>query len=798
MGPGGIGKTTVAVSVGHILHDDFNGEVNFVDLGSLSNPLLVPSALASVLGLIVPSNDATRALTAFLRDKRVLLVLDSCEHVIETVAVLAESIFQEAPQAHILVTSREALRVEGEYIHQLPPLENLPDGVDLPLQQAVEFSAVRLFVEKVVLGGNRFETLESDAATVSEICRRLDGIPLAIELTAGYVNAFGLQETAALLDSRFRLLWQGRRTAPHRHQTLSATLDWSYDLLSENDRSVLLRLSIFVGVFSFEAARFVAVGAGIDDVQAAASIESLVKKSLLAAEVDKGGTCYRLLDATRAYVSAKLKDGAGFRNVAESHAQYFLGFIGKVDYEVSSVSRAQRYAALGVHLGNVRAALEWSFAEPVVSEISTALAAAAAKLFLELSLLTECRRWTEIAIERNRGATRVISPDLELELQAALGLSLMFTKGNSEEVRAAFARGHELAEQLGDLKNQVRLLGRQHIFLARNGNFRGAREIASRMILIANQWGDPLAIAEAHYAVGVSRHMDGENVAARFDFERALIGATSDLDNKFRFDYDYRTPAKIGLARTFWLLGLQKQAIAYASEAINEAKLSDHPVSQCIALIWAISVFKWNGDYESVELHIEGLLEIADRYSLVPYQAAGRAIRGELLIKRGASHSGIAILREALEDLNASRYKYLDTEFGLSLAEGQFSLGLLEQALDTIDSVIRSTEVNGELVLLPELLRYKAMILSSTHSPDVQACEQYFVRSISLAQEQSALPWELRTSVSFARFLLDQGRAARAQAVLLQVRSRLTQEFISEDVWAADRLLAECAATIVH
>src|SRR3984893_5318931 len=280
VGPGGIGKTTVAVSVGYKLLTEFAGAVQFFDLGPLNDPHLIPGTVASALGLPVQSVDPIPGLIGFLRGKRMLLILDSCEHVIETAAVLAERIFEEAPQVHILATSRESLRVEGEHVHQLSPLESPPDDHGLTAAEALSFPAVQLFVERVAASGHPFKLSDSDAQIVSTICRKLDGIALAIELAAGRVSAYGIQETTAMLDSRLRLLWKGRRTAPPRHQTLNATLDWSYDLLPEVERAVLNRLSVFAGVFTLEAAQAVAAGEDIDRAQVVEALGSLVAKSL--------------------------------------------------------------------------------------------------------------------------------------------------------------------------------------------------------------------------------------------------------------------------------------------------------------------------------------------------------------------------------------------------------------------------------------------------------------------------------------------------------------------------------------
>ena len=276
VGAGGVGKTTVAVAVGHHLHEAFDGAVLFVDLGMLSDPNLASTALASMLGLAVQSRDATPSLIAYLRNKRIFLILDTCEHLIEAIATLASQIFTAAPQVHILATSREALQVEGEHIYRLDPLASPPDDVDFTAAVARTFPAPQLFVERAVASGARLDFNDAEAAIVVGICRRLDGVALAIELAARRVGAYGLQQTAALLDQRLTLLWLGSRTAPPRQKTLHATLDWSYGLLSELERIVLRRLAVFVGHFTLDAALAVVTSTSVDRSLVFGAIDSLV------------------------------------------------------------------------------------------------------------------------------------------------------------------------------------------------------------------------------------------------------------------------------------------------------------------------------------------------------------------------------------------------------------------------------------------------------------------------------------------------------------------------------------------
>ncbi len=474
VGPGGMGKTTVAVWIAHALIDDFAGAVFFVDLGALTDPGLVPTAVASALGFMMQAQDPILSLLTFLGERRVLLVLDNCEHVIDAAAALAERVVSDAPRANILATSREALRVEGEHVHLLYPLDRPLDEVGLTASEALKFSAVQLFMERAAASGNRAELSDADAPVVARICRRLDGIALAIELAAGRVSSHGIRGVAELLDNRFKLLWQGRRTALPRHRTLNAMLDWSYNLLGQRDKLVLCRLSVFVGVFTLKAALSVA-GADANDADAADAVASLVAKSLISTSTIGESTYYRLLDTTQAYAADKLAECGEVDTIARRHAVYYSNYLGH-DEVIQSKFSEHNLSGYSPHIGNVRAALEWAFSDRGDIAVGVELAACAAPLFVGLSLLDECRSWCEQALatldEPGRGTRR------EMILQEALALSSMFTKGNSDEVRAAIERGLALAETFEDRDRQLQLLFGLNIFFTRIGDFRGSLTVA--------------------------------------------------------------------------------------------------------------------------------------------------------------------------------------------------------------------------------------------------------------------------------------------------------------------------------
>lgn len=357
VGPGGMGKTTVAVCVAHAMQEEFAGMVCFVDIGAVTDPRLLAATVASTLGLTIQTEDALPILMAFLRTTRMLLVLDNCEHVIDVTASLAELIFSQAAQVHILATSREALRVEGEHAHWLRPLESPAPAPSLKAVEALTFPAVKLFVERAVASDNRFELNDANAPIVADICGRLDGIALAIELAAGRVGTYGVEGTANLLNKHLGLHWQGRRTALPRHQTLHALLDWSYSVLPESERLVLRRLSIFVGTFTLEAAQAVASGRELDEAHVVNTVDHLVAKSLVSAvTADDGVTSYRLLETTRVYAVRKLEESGEEEATAQRHARYFVLLLNSISGGRLEPCLERREPARREHLGNVRAA----------------------------------------------------------------------------------------------------------------------------------------------------------------------------------------------------------------------------------------------------------------------------------------------------------------------------------------------------------------------------------------------------------------------------------------------------------
>jgi predicted ATPase/DNA-binding winged helix-turn-helix (wHTH) protein len=787
VGPGGVGKTTVAVAVAHDLLEAFAGAVVFVDLGALADAGLAASSLASALGLSVQSEDPLPGLIAYLRDKRMLLILDTCEHIIEAVASLALRIFLAASQVHILATSREALRVEGERVHRLLPLTFPPDDPGLTAAIALTFPAIQLFVERAAASGIRLDLSDTDAAIVASICRKLDGVALAIELAAGRVEAYGLQETAALLDQRLTLPWLGRRTAPPRQHTLQATLDWSYGLLSSLERVVLRRLAAFIGHFTLEAARAVVPSPAIDQVLVLGAIDSLVARSMVATYRVGSTMRYRLLDTTRAYALEISVDDDELANLTARHATYYRRWLEQAGAEWPTLSNAAERAPYLADLGNVRSALEWCFGVNGNAEIGVGLASAAAPFFLAMSLLSECHRWSERAILALDDTTR--GGRDEMHLQANLGMSLMFTRGMSEAARTALNRGLAIAEERGDALNQLQLLGPLHMFHFRIGDFKTALHYATRSSAVSGIIGDPAAVGLAHTLLGIPLHFTGELGRARIELEAALHhGPGSQRTNMTYLGFD--NIAGGALARTLWLQGHPAQALERARQAVQDAAGMDHPVTLSIALIWAVSVFLWTGDLDSAQEHADWFMSHAESHSLEPYLALGRGYRGELAVRRGDAKVGVESLQGCLADLHAARYEVLTTGFKIALVQGLAATGRFAEGVALVNETIRLVEANGDVSYLPELVRVKGSLLLSMPQPDRNEAETCFERSLELSRRQGARAWELRTGIDLAALLASQRRPEAARALLQPVYEQFVEGADTADLKAAGRLLA--------
>jgi predicted ATPase/DNA-binding winged helix-turn-helix (wHTH) protein len=793
VGPGGIGKTTVAVAIAGAVRASYKDGVWFVGLASLSNPELVPSALGAALGMPPSGANPVQGLSAWLRDKTALIVLDSCEHVVGTAATLAEAVLKAAPGVSILTTSREPLRAEGETLHRLAALELPANSVDLTADDALRYSAIQLFNERARAAVDGFGVANADVPTVLEICRRLDGIPLALELAAARVGVFGLRDLAAHLDDRFHVLTSGRRTALPRHQTLGAALDWSYQLLPEEERAALRRLSVFAGSFTLEAAIAVADPGSFEIVD---EIANLVGKSLVSADPRGEIPQYRLLDTTRLYAFEKLKSSGELQQVARRHAEYYLAVFANAEAESESQPQAEWLAVYGRHLDNVRAALDWAFSSEGDPHTGVGLTVAVVPLWEQMALLGECRERVERALAvLESGEAATARP--RMLLSRALGWSLMYGVGRAQEAGPAWATTLELAERLDDRRYRLSALWSLCIDQFNNGDLRAALEFARRHADLAALSGDAIDLMMADRLLATAQHYFGDQQEARHHIDRALAQlATLALQHQIvRVRFDMRISTHYFQARILWLQGFAEQALRVVDRNIEEGNAIGQALSFCSVLgQGACPIAFWAGDLDAAGRYGAMLLDHTERHPIRLWHIWASCFNGLVVARRGDTGAGLQALRGGLEQAGDARFlpRFLLLLGELAACLGQ--AGEVASGLAIVEEMLARCEARDEGWYIADLLRIRGELILLEGAADAAAvAEQHFRRALDLAHRQDALFWELRTATSLARLWLDRHRAAEARALLGPVYGRFTEGFATADLLEAKCLLDQLA-----
>ena len=763
-GPGGIGKTVLAQAVARDLLATFGGDGLLVELASLSDPALVPFAVASVLSLKHGGEISFESIAREIGARKLLLVLDNCEHLIEGAARLAETLVRSCPNTTILATSREVLRIDGEYVYRVPPLDVPGQGGDGD-HDILGRSAVQLLIARTKALNADFSPRGEDLQLVAAISRQLDGIPLAIEFAAARIATLGLQQVAARLHDRFNLLTRGLRTALPRHQTLLATLDWSYELLSETEARALRHLAVFNGDFSLDAAA--AVMGNLDTVTVADSLAGLVVKSLVAADIQAGDDHYRLLDTTRAYALEKLRRAGEHLEAVRRHAEYFREALIQAEAESNSLPQADWHRRYGRHLGNVRAALEWAFSADGDSQVGAALTAAAVPLWVHLSLFGECRERTELALAQlddgAMGPTR-----LRMQLSGALGWSLTYSQGRVRDAGPALAITLELAERLDDKDYRLRALWGLCVDQFNNGEFLKALEFAQRFTKAAESSADPTDLRLADRLLAVSLHFLGDQHGARRHIDQ--VDASLDLlvEKPKLFPLDLRISTHYFRARILWLQGLADEALRLVEHNIEEGRANGHALTFCSVLGQAACpIALLAGDLDAAECYGELLFEHTERHAIRLWRIWAGCFKGIVMAKRGDIDAGLALLRSEIDRAGDARFL---PRFLLPLGELAACLGEaneIEKGLVAVDETLERCKARHEQWYVPELLRVRGeLMLKDTQHQSVSSAEQCFSEALKLAKQQGALFWELRNALSLARLRVEQGRKTEASQIL--------------------------------
>jgi predicted ATPase/DNA-binding winged helix-turn-helix (wHTH) protein len=770
VGPGGMGKTTVAVALAHAVRADFKDAVHFVDLASVRDPGQVASAVAVATGVQVFTEDPLPSIVAVLSRRHALLILDSCEHVLDAVTPVVEAIFRLARNVCILATSRQPLNVEGEHIFRLPPLRMPPVGVSVTAQEMAEYPAPQLFMERARASGAPFDPTDADVATIVAICRRLDGMALAIELAAGRVQAYGIRKTAELLGQQFTLLWPGRRTALPRHQTLTATLDWSYNLLSPAERRLLYRLAVFIGAFDSEAVEAVVhVEGETADHPGSANVPGLVAKSLVVDEVDgtasvssRASTRYRLLDTTRLYALQKAAEAGETRELSYRHARYYERIL--IRHAHADRSAGEWPYSLASNLNDLRAALNWAFSEAGDTSLGVRLTAYSASFWLGLGLLPECRDRMARAVQRIEASDA--TSEEQVLVQMALAAAVMFTVGLGEEFRTSWNKVLSLAEGLADLPRQLTAYLALWAQQIRTADSVEAQLLADRCAAVAEKTGAAGPKAMATWMLGLCAQQKGHNELARRLLETAL--ATDDDEDRHaqlrHFGHDRRTDALSVLSTVLLMQGDAAAALETSGAAIAEAREVHYPVPFCIALSWhSLNLYLVGAEWTEIDRQAGRLADYAQRRGIEAYQGLGVCLQALAGNPASSPRQVAEKVIAGTQMLTRGQYGVFNPIFRTEAAMTLMAAGLLLEAKNLF-AMAEDEDRQTDNWARPEIMRVKGEILNA-QGKSAEA-EGWFNRAIQLAIHQGAVAWQLRAANSLARLWASQGRGSMVDGLL--------------------------------
>jgi len=776
VGPAGIGKTSLALAATQRWSRDSGYPAYFVDLATVSDPGSVPEAVASAISASTIYEDIVGAMLRDLEDRRVLIILDNCEHVINATARLCEVLLPATKHARLLATSREPLRIAGEWVHRVAPLGVPPAGRDLTASEAMTFPSVQLFVERAMANVDTYEFRDQDAEAVANICRRLDGIPLAIEFAAARVDLLDVATIARRLDDRFALLTRGRRNALPRQQTLRAALDWSCGLLSSGEQIALRRLSVFSAYFGVDDATEVISDDKLPKPAILEILSDLVAKSVVVADVGGHAVTYRLLETTQVYAQEKLSEAGELEAFRRRHAQRFLNLCrapGSIDDDQGIWRQA---------MVDVRAALDWALVRGGDIALGVDLASAATPIALRLSLLREHRKYLELALAHIFAAADVNSRTdtalrAEMELRSAAALALYFTEGPAPTVDDHLQKARRIAQKIGDKSHELRVLWMLYGIAGNTGNYRQALAYSEKFAIAADDSVDPMAKLRSRRMMSRTLGDLGQLAVAQQQVELALQPARELIPqaNLNAYEIDHWIASRAGYARILWLRGYPDDAKKEAERCISDALRLGHEQSTCWALAFNVCpIAIWRGELAEAS-HFAKLLR---EHSQSVFQHW---------------HEWGLLYEKFLKEVTAGRDQPNESRFtGL-----EPNLPAQADLLATFDiklagpTTLARAQADDDIWCAAEILRAWADRPATGDEAGRSASEAALAHAIEIARRQGAKAWELRAATSLASLLCESGRISQARDTLHSVLSHFTQGRGTKDFQAATHLLSQ-------
>jgi predicted ATPase len=800
-GPGGTGKTRLALQVIAGMIDNFKDGAHFIDLASAYDPESVLAAIARTVGLRETSDrPLLDDLKTSLKLRNVLLLLDNLEQVIVAVPMIGE-LLRDCLSLKLLATSREALRVRGEHVFPVPPFR-VPGAEfrQLSVEQIAGYEAVQFFVERATAAKPDFELTRENALAVAKLCSQLDGLPLAIELAAARISLFSPQAMLERVGKRLAFLRGGARDLPARQQTLRHAIDWSHDLLDTGEQRLFALLSVFTG-FTFEQVEKVAGGIRqLADIHTDTidGLGSLLDKSLIRlTDQNIGEPRLMMLETIREYAKEQLEIDSVFNAAAlQAHAYHFADFAQRHWKRLTSDEREAALREIEPDIENIRTAWHYWVEKGNLEQLH--------KLSDCLWLLYDARGWYHATADLTSDLLNVLSstpstPERareEIMLQTTLARLLMAIKGCTPEVERAYTRALELCQRHGEIPQSLPVLRALAGFYAYVADFEKSAHFGQQIFTLGERFDDANMRVEGHLVLGYNLAFLGKVREGITHLEKG----TSLYHHDAHGSHSYRVGNNPGVtsyttsAICAWMLGSLDRALKLGDDAMDLANKLNHPYSKAYALFHTGLLHLWMRNHASARERARAVLEISDTHEFLIWNAAATCLLGAARAGMGEPEDGLLELKQGMETYTELKTPPVFWPMLLLLRGGAcVQTGRHREGLPLIDEALSIIGGHSRNPLLAEFFRLKGEALLMTSEDNLVQAESLIRQALDLAREQQTIMFELKAALSLTRLLQKQGKPEEGQQFLKEAYGKFTEGFASVDLIEARDLLSTFA-----
>lgn len=786
VGAGGIGKTTVAIEVARAFEANCSDGVCFVDLSTIDNPELVSTVVVAALEIRGNPSDGVAAALDYLRHRQMLIVLDNCEHVLPAASIFAHRLAAAQGTTSLLATSREPLGTSAESAFWLGPLEYPSLGDVITAEDAIRYPALGLFLRRAS-ELNEYQLTDADCEAVARICRSLDGLPLAIELAAAKLENSTPQKLLDMLEEHLSFHNQRKEGFPARQETLLATIDWSFKLLSHDEAMIFRLVSVFADAFELEDVVSIATAAGLNPVSVTIGLGGLVAKSLVTAQVRGSDLRYKLLDSTRRYATQRRHEDPIEEQARLCHAKRMLTVLEQSEAEWDWRGTDDWINRYRSRLADLRTALTWALDNGNEPELGIRLTVAAIPLWFETSLVSEAQTRIEAALKL--AETFPCDDLLKTKLACARAWNLAYSRKVVPELGDAWLAAIDLAKRPGNVSYILQAVLGLSLYLLETGSIPKAIESLKELNDLSERHRDWSVSPECERAMALARAYSGHLAESRHVFDR-LAATHSQPDRRSRmagFQVDRYIGIRCLLPFVAWLDGHADYAASTSRDAVEAAGSFGHLVSQSNAIAMAaLPVALWNGDVASLDRYqaqLKSIVELENIAVWVPDQKFYAAVLRDLKGERDA----VAELQEAIEGIIACGLcSRIGMKFGI-LADAMIRRNKLDEASNALARAFHYQSLQNERWCRSELLRIEASMHNRTG--DLSRAERTLEGALEEARAIGAIAFELRIASDLARHYIEVDRCEDAIQLLGPIYRRFTEGFATKDLIEASQLL---------